>query len=724
MEEMMSFESLPAIAEISEAVSSDLTALLPSELASILRSAAAQPSAPPTGNSELLDHAYGEYAKRRSAGEQVDLDAFCEGYPSIKSALGKLLEAHRFLENNPELMRNPRLPSWPEPETMFLGFQLLRELGRGAFSRVFLATEPALGNRLVVVKVSTRGVAEAQTLGRINHLNIVPVHSVKEDCVEGLSAVCMPYLGETTLCDVMQDEKAILGRHTSKYIDSVRQIAAQLADALHFIHQRKICHRDLKPSNVLITPEGRPMLLDFNLSADELAADTPIGGTLPYMSPEQLRNTDPELAAPASKVEGLSDVFSLGVVLFELLTGKHPFGPLTPEWSTKEARLRLLQRQEKGPASLREFNPNVDRKLAGLVEQCLAFDVKSRPQSAADLAADLRGSTSPLRKGSQFLGRHRSLMTCAAVVILTLCATGTAWWSRPDTNHWLEGREAYQECKYKAAADHFKAVLDAEPGRRDVLLARARSYVKLGETDKDSFNLAFADLQSAEALEPSGELSAAFCYCVVRMGGLTDLALFKANESVERGFATAEAHNNLAYCFMLKSNKLDQAEACLAKALAINSKLQAAYHNRGLLRLQQACAAPMGVKPVQQFNVLPTADQKDLHCRALLAQAKADLGEALEIGPATMELCRDLARLHAFSAHLPAPMQPGTPIDVASALKYLRFAVENGYDPKLVAEDGAFRILRDDPRFQALCEARPGTKQMPPTVRLVNPLLD
>jgi serine/threonine protein kinase len=721
---MMSFESSPAIGEISEAVSSDLTAVLPSGLASILRSAADQPSAPPTGNSELLDHAYGEYAKRRSTGEQIDLDAFCEGYPSIKSALGRLLEAHRFLENNPELMRNPRFPRWPEPETMFLGFQLLRELGRGAFSRVFLATEPALGDRLVVVKVSTRGVAEAQTLGRINHLNIVPVHSVKEDSVEGLSAVCMPYLGETTLCDVMQDENASLGRHTSNYIDRVRQIAAQLADALHFIHQRKICHRDLKPSNVLMTPEGRPMLLDFNLSADELAADAPVGGTLPYMSPEQLRNTDLDLAAPGSKLDGRSDVYSLGVVLFELLTGKHPFGQLTPEWSTKEARLRLLQRQEKGPASLRRFNPNVDRKLAGLVEQCLAFDADARPHCAADLAADLRGSTSLLRKGSQLLGRHRSLVTCAAVVFLTLCAAGTAWWSRPDTDHWLEGRQAYQECKFHAAVDHFKAVLDADPGRRDVLLARARSYVKLGETDKDSFNLAFADLQRAEALEPSGELSAAFCYCVVRMEGITDQALVKAIEARDRGFATAEAYNNLAFCLMLKRDKFDQVEDCLAKALAVNGKLQAAFHNRGLLRLQQACAAPVEIKPVLQFNALPAPEQKVIHCRALLAQAEADLGEALEIGPASMELCRDLARLHAFSANFPAPMQPGLPTDVDSALKHLHFAVENGYDPKLVAEDGTLRILRGDPRFQALCEARPGTKQLPPTVRLVNPLLD
>ena len=208
------------------------------------------------------------------------------------------------------------------------------------------------------------------------------------------------------------------------------------------------------------------------------------------------------------------------------------------------------------------------------------------------------------------------------------------------------------------------------------------------------------------------------------MGGLTDQALFKATEALERGFATAEVYNNMAFCFMLKSDKTNQAEECLGKALAVNSKMQAAYHNRGFLRLQQACMARFDKMPDQQLKVLPAGDQRELLCRALLAQGKADLGEALEVGPASMELYRDLARLHALSANFPGLRQPASPIDVDSALKYLHSAVEKGYDPKLLAEDGALRILHGEPRFQALCEARLGTKQMPPTVRLVNPLLD
>jgi hypothetical protein len=92
---------------------------------------------------------------------------------------------------------------WPAVGTEFLGFQLLRELGRGAFAHVYLARQPALGNRLVVVKVAQYGSGEAETLGRLGHRNIVPVYSVSEDPATHVTAVCMPYLGSATLLDVL-----------------------------------------------------------------------------------------------------------------------------------------------------------------------------------------------------------------------------------------------------------------------------------------------------------------------------------------------------------------------------------------------------------------------------------------------------------------------------------------------------------------------------------------
>src|SRR5262249_20634778 len=99
----------------------------------------------------------------------------------------------------------PDLPfvRWPEPGETFLGFNLIRELGRGGFARVFLATAPALGHRFAVLKVSPHGAAEAETLGPLDHPNIVTVHSFHEDPATGLTGVCMAYQGSSTLGDVL-----------------------------------------------------------------------------------------------------------------------------------------------------------------------------------------------------------------------------------------------------------------------------------------------------------------------------------------------------------------------------------------------------------------------------------------------------------------------------------------------------------------------------------------
>src|SRR5262249_24979605 len=109
------------------------------------------------------------------------------------------------------------------------------------------------------------------------------------------------------------------------YVDAVLWIAARLADGLSHAHERGILHRDLKPANILLTEDGQPMLLDFNLSRDRKArggaAAASIGGTLPYMAPEHLE----AFCGKRSTVDERSDLFSLGVILYELLAGKTPF---------------------------------------------------------------------------------------------------------------------------------------------------------------------------------------------------------------------------------------------------------------------------------------------------------------------------------------------------------------------------------------------------------------
>ena len=165
-----------------------------------------------TGHPELKGHrtvvlnlAYEEYRLRLQAGETLDAEAFARRYPSLQRSLHLLIAVHSLLAGDSDLLALQRTIQWPGPGTCFLGFDLLAEIGRGAFGRVFLASELALGQRQVVLKVALQGGQEAEILGRLRHPHIVPIYSVQEDETTGLTAFCMPYLGRATLAHVLDE---------------------------------------------------------------------------------------------------------------------------------------------------------------------------------------------------------------------------------------------------------------------------------------------------------------------------------------------------------------------------------------------------------------------------------------------------------------------------------------------------------------------------------------
>ncbi|HKA05779.1 MAG TPA: serine/threonine-protein kinase, partial [Gemmataceae bacterium] len=197
----------------------------------------------------------------------------------------------------------------------FLGFNLVRELGRGAFARVFLAHQADLADRPVALKISAVLAGEVRTLARLQHTNIVPVYSVHQS--GRFQAVCMPFFGGTTLAAALSDfvttsripsgraiadavrmqrdpsgglsSSALAFLESASHVDATLWIGERLADALAHAHERGVIHRDIKPANVLISDDGQPMLLDFNLAQDENEADRArVGGTFPYMAPEQM----------------------------------------------------------------------------------------------------------------------------------------------------------------------------------------------------------------------------------------------------------------------------------------------------------------------------------------------------------------------------------------------------------------------------------------------------
>jgi tetratricopeptide (TPR) repeat protein len=595
----------------------------------------------------------------------------------------------------------------------------VRELGRGAFARVYLAKEETLGDRPVAVKISVRGGGEAQTLGRIRHPNIVSVHSVQGDAPSGLTAVCMPYLGSATLCDVLDRvsglelpkrgseiiEAITAGRleetgappgapdrlvaHRS-YTDAVIHLGAQLADALACIHAMGICHRDLKPSNVLMSPEGRPMLLDFNLSFDERGGDNRLGGTLPYMSPEQLEAIDPQGDGAAHQVGTRSDIYSLGILLYELLTGVHPYGPLPLRLSTNELRRCLLQRQECRPRPIRELNSRVDAGLARLIEQCLRHDPKDRPQWAQDLAWALKRMLSPIGRMKRWASLNPAIAAASVLAITALggFVAGAATHEGQAARYFREGQEAYARQDYTGAVEKLGRSLELQPDPQ-VLLARGQAYQRLNNLDdavKDYERSnaivpsaeaaaaaaqvllararackngadAMTDYERSNALVPSGEAASAAAYIHdLRLEYEHAVRLYR--QVITMGSAGPVVYNNLGASLVQMNRPLD-AMPYLDWAIQHSPDLQEAYYNRALADYQSylshgskisdrvgislpliGTSGPLGVLAaihVGEAENIPT-------------DAMRDMDTAIRIGPAVAQLYQWKADMCAYAA--------------------------------------------------------------------------
>ncbi|HWB00862.1 MAG TPA: serine/threonine-protein kinase [Pirellulales bacterium] len=263
-----------------------------------------------------------------------------------------------------------------EPGRQIDDFDLLMSLGAGSFANVYLARQRSL-SRMVALKVSTLRGSEPQTLAQLDHPHIVRVYDQRTIDPQKLHLMYMEYVPGGTLQDVVTrvrqtplgkrsgqmlldsiDEN--LRRHgqsppadsrarhmlaTLSWPDTLCWIGARLASALEHAHARGVLHRDLKPANVLLTPEGIPKLADFNVSTCsqivDPAADDLFGGSLGYMSPEQLELCAALGGGDPARLDVRSDLYSLGIVLWELATGERPFrddGMFASALSTVAAR--------------------------------------------------------------------------------------------------------------------------------------------------------------------------------------------------------------------------------------------------------------------------------------------------------------------------------------------------------------------------------------------------
>jgi WD40 repeat protein/serine/threonine protein kinase len=455
------------------------------------------PVPPGPSRPTLLEEVLGEYMQRLDRGEAVDREQFLARHPEcaeeLRSYFASSDEVER-LSRRAEGDRPAEPPTCPLPEAVPVGgapgtegkarrvgdYELLEQIGQGGMGVIYKARQRGLP-RLVALKMIRpdrlaspedvlRFRSEAAAAASLDHPNIVPIYEVGEH--EGQHYFSMKLVEGGGLDRWRMADGGARGRDLQR---AAARLLALTARAVHYAHQRGILHRDLKPANVLLEwpadgppsaardPQAAvPYVTDFGLAkrlagpgAQPAGADLTqqgmIVGTPNYMAPEQ--------ASARGEVSTAADVYSLGAILYELLTGRPPFRAETPLDT-------LLLVREREPAPPRSLNPRVDRDLETVCLKCLHKEPDKRYRSAEALADDLgrwlRGEpirARPVRRLERALkwARRRPELAALAVLLVLVFLAGLAgvfWqWARAE-REWgrAEGEWERAEAEYRKAA--------------------------------------------------------------------------------------------------------------------------------------------------------------------------------------------------------------------------------------------------------------------------------
>ena len=350
---------------------------------------------------ERLGQIADEFTERLNKGERPDVEAYCHSHPELAGVLREVLPAVEAMQS----ATSPSLLSGVQVPPVLGDYHIVREIGRGGMGIVYEAEQVSFPRKVALkvlpvapafeARFLARFQREARTALQLHHTNIVPVYAV--GCEQGVHYYAMQFIEGRGLDVVLKDWRAggvgprrdhdptmsqlPPGAHASGSPEFVAQIGLQVAEALDYAHQRGVVHRDVKPSNLLLDAAGIVWITDFGLvknlgEDDNLTRSGDVVGTARYMSPEQT-------LARRGPIDRRSDVYSLGVTLYELLT-------LQPAFDGGDPAALLHQLAYDEPPAPRALDADIPRDLETIVTKALAKSPRDRYPTAGELAADLR----------------------------------------------------------------------------------------------------------------------------------------------------------------------------------------------------------------------------------------------------------------------------------------------------------------------------------------------